>query len=466
MAPKYIPHESHPFGDLLSEYLSRKHGLSQNQLAADLHYDPSLISRMAHGDRLRGPTARQRVLAIISWLCVQGVLRALDEANALLQAAGMANLRDDAPQEQAMFALLPKRGMKSSQQYAAEQSAFPYGTAPAQPSFLFGRAADMLSVKKRLGVIADASPIRQRIVVIRGWPGVGKSTLAAALAHDTDLAGHFTDHILWGSLGETPDIATFLGNWWRILTKATTSSTPSVEAMTGELTALLRDRRVLFIIDDVWDAAHALPFKIGGRHCGYIYTTRLPIVAQEIAGTADAIYVLPVLSETDALELLRSVAPQVVDQHTEQCRNLVQTLEGLPLALQVAGRMLASESSLGWGIDELLYELHDGVKILEAQAPLDRIDATYGTRPTVAVLLHRSTMRLNSEIRNAFALLGAFPPKPATFDWAALTSIWQVADPKPVVRVLVERGLLEPVPGGRFQLHALLRAHARSLLTD
>jgi hypothetical protein len=34
------------------------------------------------------------------------------------------------------------------------------------------------------------------------------------------------------------------------------------------------------------------------------------------------------------------------------------------------------------------------------------------------------------------------------------------------VRVLVNRGLLEPVSGGRFQLHALLALHARSLLEE
>jgi hypothetical protein len=31
---------------------------------------------------------------------------------------------------------------------------------------------------------------------------------------------------------------------------------------------------------------------------------------------------------------------------------------------------------------------------------------------------------------------------------------------------LINYGLLEPVGGGRFQMHALLVAHARSLLSD
>jgi hypothetical protein len=45
--------------------------------------------------------------------------------------------------------------------------------------------------------------------------------------------------------------------------------------------------------------------------------------------------------------------------------------------------------------------------------------------------------------------------------------MWDEPDPKPTVRVLVNRGLLEPVLGtDRFQMHAILVMHARSLLED
>ena len=75
---------SHPFGDLLTQYLHRKHGLSQAKLAAGLLQAPSIISEMCHGKRLHGPQARERVTAIIAWLRQQGALTTLDEANALL----------------------------------------------------------------------------------------------------------------------------------------------------------------------------------------------------------------------------------------------------------------------------------------------------------------------------------------------------------------------------------------------
>jgi hypothetical protein len=43
---------------------------------------------------------------------------------------------------------------------------------------------------------------------------------------------------------------------------------------------------------------------------------------------------------------------------------------------------------------------------------------------------------------------------------------WDVPDPKPIARILVDRGLLEPLSGGRFQVHALLVLHAHSLLDE
>ena len=46
-----------------------------------------------------------------------------------------------------------------------------------------------------------------------GLPGVGKTTLAVALAHHPRILTHFRDGILWAGLGPTPDVMSLLGNW-------------------------------------------------------------------------------------------------------------------------------------------------------------------------------------------------------------------------------------------------------------
>jgi hypothetical protein len=221
---------------------------------------------------------------------------------------------------------------------------------------------------------------------------------------------------------------------------------------------------MLLILDDVWQVEHAVPFKVGGRNCATIITSRLKDVADALAPTPRDVYRLAVLSEDNALELLGVLTPETVADHPDEALELVRDLEGLPLALQVAGRLLHNEARLGWDVFDLLAELRQGASLLSAQAPGDMVGAGRDTTPTIATLLRRSTDSLDAETRQRFALLGLFVPKPATFDLQAMATAWDVVDPKPTVRALVNRGLLEPVSGGRFQMHSLLMLHARSLL--
>jgi hypothetical protein len=130
--------------------------------------------------------------------------------------------------------------------------------------------------------------------------------------------------------------------------------------------------------------------------------------------------------------------------------------------------LLAAEGRLGWGVSDLLAELRSGANLLAAPIPGEGAawgPAAGGTSsPTVAALLKRSTDSLEPAARERFALLGLFAPKPATFGLEALAVAWDTTDPRPTARTLVARGLLEPISGGRFQTHALLMWHARSLL--
>ncbi len=100
---------SHLFGDLIKQHLSRKHGLSQNKLARGIGQDPAVITKMCQGKRLSGIQARERVAAIIDWLHQEEALSYLAEANALLEAAGMAQLNADLPPEAKLIERLPTK---------------------------------------------------------------------------------------------------------------------------------------------------------------------------------------------------------------------------------------------------------------------------------------------------------------------------------------------------------------------
>lgn len=338
-----------------------------------------------------------------------------------------------------------------------------FGVMPPLPAVVIGREQALSDIKTRLGIGGAEA---RAVTVIQGWPGVGKSTTMAMLAHDSDVAQQYPDGILWASLGETPNLLSEISAWAKAMNLGEAGASPQMEEISAQLTAVLRDKRVLLILDDVWLPDHAAPFRVGGARCALVVTTRLNDVATALAPSSGDIYRLPVLSEAASLELLANLIPETVTDYREEARLLVADLEGLPLAIHVAGRLLQSEARLGWGIRDLLDELRTGVALLQAQLPSDRIGARRDTSPTIATLLKRSTDLLDEETRQRFAVLGLFVPKPATFDLQAMAVAWEVTDPRPIARLLVSRGLLEPVSGGRFQMHALLVLHARSLLEE
>jgi hypothetical protein len=338
----------------------------------------------------------------------------------------------------------------------------PPGIAPPLPPFIFiGREGALEDIKRHLGN-AGGSAGRNNTTVVRGWPGVGKTTLVGVIGHDRDIANMFPQGVLWTSLEQNPNVLSEMARWGGELGADDILRAPTVNEATASLAAALRHRRMLLIVDDVWDTAHAVPFtRVVGEQCALLITTRLPKVAEALVTDDNKIYVLPVLTEEDALNLLRILAPSVVEQHQDECRALVRDLECLPLALHVAGRLLKSESKLGWGVTDLIDEIREGAKLLPAPAPNDRIEG--GMIPTVSALLMKSTNTLDEFTRECFAYLGVFAPKPATFDLSAMKAVWLVDDPKPIVRKLVEHGLLEPVGSGRFQMHRILVDHAAAL---
>lgn len=306
----------------------------------------------------------------------------------------------------------------------------------------------------------------QILTAVRGWPGVGKTTIAQALAYDPEVQQEFMDGILWTSLGQNPDLFAVLCAWGRA-TGCDILRSYSMDEASASLRGRLRDRRMLLIVDDVWEAEHLATLQVGGGECALLATTRLNSVAQEIATTPQNIFKLDVLSDEKAFELFGRLAPKIAEQHSQATIQLLHELEGLPLAIQVAGRMLQAEYSYGFGVENLLDELRAGKHLLSAKAPLTGAVTHKEMPSTVGILLQKSTDRLDAATRDRFAFLGAFAPKPTTFDVRALRAIWEIDDPKPTIRTLVDRGLLEVVEGSeRFQMHALLVWHARSLCTE
>ncbi|MCI0557971.1 MAG: NB-ARC domain-containing protein, partial [Nitrososphaera sp.] len=85
-------------------------------------------------------------------------------------------------------------------------SKFGPGSAPPLPSLIVGRDEDLNNLKENLGITGKAKTSIQVLTAIKGWPGVGKTTIASALAQDKDVQKAFPDGVLWVSLGQEPNL--------------------------------------------------------------------------------------------------------------------------------------------------------------------------------------------------------------------------------------------------------------------
>lgn len=351
------------------------------------------------------------------------------------------------------------------------------GMMPPAPTLIVGREDDFDELRRRFGITGESA---HPYTVVRGLPGVGKTTFAFALAHDEQVKAAFPDGVLWTYLDivnrkkrdrekERTELINKLSDWGRVLGSNDVQLSRAPEDAAGKLRPLLNNKRMLLIVDDIWDSAHGEVFKVGGPGCVTLFTTRETKIAYELVDSSDnEIYLLGKLTDEKAHDLLQQLAPSVVKTYPQQCLELIHELEGLPLSIQVAGRMLNREAARGFSPADLIEEIIQGVRLLEANAPANR-PGTEEDRSmlTVTVLLEKSTDRLDDETRLRFASLGPLAPKPATFDIRAMEAVWADDKSKSTVDELLDRGLLEPVTidgMSRYQMHALLVMHAKEIL--
>src|SRR6185503_13262024 len=177
--------------------------------------------------------------------------------------------------------------------------------APPVPNHFVSRPELAEDLKTALLGETDAADGTLKVSAIHGSPGIGKSTLAAALAHDLEVRDQFPGGILWVPLGQEPNLLPLLIGWLQAQGYYEPYST--VKSAADKLSSLfqgsdapLRDKAALLIIDDAWDAADAKHFMVG-HPCRVLMTTRRVDVAEEVGAE---VFDLDVMTPEQALALL------------------------------------------------------------------------------------------------------------------------------------------------------------------
>jgi WD40 repeat protein len=212
---------------------------------------------------------------------------------------------------------------------------------------------------------------------LKGAGGYGKTTLARAICHEEGIQNAFDDGILWVTLGEQPgDVQGRVVDLIEVLTNERPGFTTTDAAVT-RLGEVIGERRMLIVIDDVWQAAHARPFLQVGRKCARLITTRNRDVLPSKAKPLD----VDAMEASEAVKLLRFGLPDAED---DTFAILAQRLGEWPLLLKLVNGTLHKRlaggqplaAALAWvnaGLDSR------GLTAFDARDPIERGDAVTKT---------------------------------------------------------------------------------------
>ncbi len=407
-----------------------RRGWSQSRLAELLETTPISISRWEQGNVLPSLYFREKICALFK-----------------KDAQALRLLRQTEEPQSASFALydplLPNQALPSSG--------------------LIGREALLHTLTQQV----CATP-RAATFILHGLPGVGKTTLLLALTRNPAIQQHFPDGILWVGMGPHPHIFEQLSRWGNLLQipQEKMKSLQDHFSLAKALRSHIGSRRLLLILDDVWQAEDALALQVGGVNCTHLMTTRFPGLT-----TGPGIQKHIHISELEASEgkaLLTHFLPHLAEQQPAVIEQLVREVGMLPLALTLIGKHLYPYDYMKQPrrLQTALEQLRDRSALLHIRQPQSFVEHHPSLPPEQSISLEAviavSAQQLSSLAQQALRHLAVLPAKPNSISKELISAL--IPKTEEILTNLLDTGLVECYEIGRYALHQTIADYARSTM--
>lgn len=333
------------------------------------------------------------------------------------------------------------------------------------PTPIVGRDEELIVLKERL-----CTGHHLVLTALQGLPGVGKTTLAICLVHDQQVRAHFADGILWVGLGKYPTIPGQLRRWGSLLglSHSDMDALHQRHAWATAFHTAMGTRRMLLVIDDVWNIEDAWPFLVAAPNCAHLITTRFPHLAHQLV--PDGATVVQELDVQHSVHLLGLLAPKAIVQERQKAQELAKVVGGLPLALTLMGHYLRQQSYDGHTrrIRTAIERLGDARARLQLSewffSPHRYHSLSSDETVSLQSAINVSEQLLDDQARQALYALSVFPAKPESFSEEAACAI--AACEASTLDTLVDLGLLESASADRYTLHQTVADYARAHLHE
>lgn len=357
------------------------------------------------------------------------------------------------------FAVTPRPAQPPSQisEVMRANPRFFFLNVPPMPANFVGR--DELVVQ----LVSQLCSGKSTALSADGLPGVGKTTLAVALARHPQILSHFSDGVLWAGLGQTPDVASIQASWAEPLGAEIREILDPYQRM-ARISNAVGLRKLLIVIDDAWQLEAARQLRCNAPNVVHLLTTRNQELARSFAGARQQLAV-PLLRSQPSYELLQTLAPEAWASDPAAAQALADKVDGLPLALELLGGYLSGSSQrrTAQRRQQALYHLSDPAARLSLAT--QRLGDNRGQQVTLEQIIALSLKDLSNETVTCFYSLGAFAPKPAHFDVPAALAVSQGSEED--LLTLADCNLLEWGNDETLALHQTLADLARTdLSTD